>query len=204
MKKRIDNQSALFVPEELRPAGEKLPNLIVTDSNELIRLAGPSEKIYIGIDNGVTGTITIMKPMGTCYFYPVPTKVEQSYTQKKQNITRIDAQKLFELLKYHTEGHPTRVLLEIPMVNPQRLFATFSALRCLEALLIIIELLQLPYSYMSSRKWQKELLPLGLETDQLKKASLDIGNRLFPQFRDHKHKDRDSLLMTEYARRNRL
>lgn len=201
MKKKIDNQAALFYSDEVYTVTSLPHHDLVSDLGNVPRSV---EKVYIGIDNGVTGTITIMKPNGNSYFYPVPTKSEQSYTQKKKLITRIDAQKLFDLLKYHTQGQQARVILEIPMVNPKRLFASFSALRCLESQLIIVELLQLPYSYMSSRKWQKELLPLGLESDQLKKASLDIGNRLFPQFRDNKHKDRDSLLMTEYARRNRL
>ena len=46
------------------------------------------------------------------------------------------------------------------------------------------------------------MLPKGIKgSDELKKMSLDVGNRLFPQFRDFKHPDRDGLLIAEYGRR---
>lgn len=48
----------------------------------------------------------------------------------------------------------------------------------------------------------KALLPKGCSGEELKKASLDIGNRLFPQFDNIKHPDRDGILIAEYARRN--
>ena len=59
--------------------------------------------------------------------------------------------------------------------------------------------------YVDSKEWQKVMLPKGVKgSEELKKSSLDIGNRLFPQFEENKHKDRDSLLMAEWARRNNL
>ena len=59
--------------------------------------------------------------------------------------------------------------------------------------------------YVDSKDWQKVLLPKGTKgSDELKKASLDIGNRLFPQFADNKHKDRDGILIAEYGRRLNL
>lgn len=210
MKKKIDNQSALFEPFGIvmHPADvKKIQNLSIGDDNLPKRNVESFGKMYIGFDNGVSASMTIMDLSGAVYFYKVPTKIEQSYTKAKQNITRIDTPKLIELLRGHIDVGAecfTHAILERPMVNPTRFKATMSALRALEALLIVVELLQLPHSYIDSRKWQKELLPSGLETDELKQASLDIGNRLFPQFIGHKHKDRDSLLMTEYARRNRL
>lgn len=173
------------------------------DSAEEI-VAYPPPRLYVAIDNGITGTIAFMKDDGRAKFFHKPIKVQQSYTKAKQNISRVDAQALFELLRSQIDSYNVHVIMERPMVNPTRFKASISAMRCHEAELVVIEMLQLPYSYMDSRKWQKELLPSGLETDQLKKASLEIGNRLFPQFRDNKHKDRDSLLMAEYARRNRL
>jgi hypothetical protein len=88
------------------------------------------------------------------------------------------------------------------MVNPQRFKASTSALRALEATIIVLEELRLPFQYIDSKEWQKEMLPKGIKgSSELKKASLDIGNRLFPQFKDVKHGDRDGLLMAEYCRR---
>jgi hypothetical protein len=48
------------------------------------------------------------------------------------------------------------------------------------------------------------MLPKGVAGEELKKASLDIGNRLFPMFTEFKHPDRDGLLIAEYARRQNL
>ena len=89
------------------------------------------------------------------------------------------------------------------MVNPKRWAASVSAIRALEATLIIVELLEIPYIYVDSKEWQRELLPKGCKGDALKTASKDIGCRLFPQHKELiiKHKDADGILMAEYCRR---
>ena len=159
-------------------------------------------KTYIGIDNGVSGTIGIISEKGVS-FLETPSKVEQSYTKKKGNITRIDFQKLYILLKGMKDCH---VMVERPMVNPARFKATVSALRAMEATLIVLEILKMPYEYIDSKEWQKALLPQGIKGEaELKKASVDIGRRLFPQHENLivKHKDADGLLIAEYCKRNR-
>jgi hypothetical protein len=87
------------------------------------------------------------------------------------------------------------------MVNPMRFLATTSALRALEATLIVIEQLELPYQYIDSKEWQKALLPHGLKREELKKAAIDIAKRLFPQFTNLSSGQADALLIAEYARR---
>lgn len=89
------------------------------------------------------------------------------------------------------------------MVNPGRFLATASALRACEATLIVIESLKIPYQWIDSKEWQKALLPSGLKGPQLKKASKEIGLRLFPNIQ-LKHEDYDGLLIAEYARRQQL
>ncbi|MCA9750113.1 MAG: hypothetical protein KC414_13470 [Romboutsia sp.] len=161
------------------------------------------KKLFCAIDNGVSGTIGIISD-NSIDFIKTPIKSEQNYTKKKGNITRIDFNKLREYLAEATKGYSTEeiiVALERPMVNPTRFQATTSALRALEATLIAVETLDLPYFYIDSKEWQKELLPNGTKGDALKKASVDIGSRLFPQFKDIKHPDRDGILMAEYLRR---
>ena len=155
-------------------------------------------KIYVGIDNGVTGSISIIKNNEVFYF-PIPTKSEQSYTKTKQNITRIDCPKLRNiLLEYLPIDIRVFCLLERPMVNPGRFKATASALRALEATLIVLEQLAIPFQYIDSKEWQKALLPKGIEKEELKKVALDVARRLFPQIQT---KDADSLLIAEYAKR---
>jgi hypothetical protein len=159
-------------------------------------------KISIGIDNGVSGTIGIIDQNGS-QFIETPTITQQNYTKAKASISRIDFDKLTEILLPY-KGTDCFVLLERPMVNPQRFQATTSALRALEATLIVIEHLRLPFSYLDSKAWQKALLPVGIKgSDEQKKASIDIGCRLFPQHEVliRRHKDADGILIAEYCRR---
>lgn len=164
-------------------------------------------KTYIGIDNGVSGTIGVITK-NESLFIQTPVKLEQSYTKTKQNINRIDYEKLYSLLyNIYTKRSNSLIIIERPMVNPKRFKATTSALRSLEATLIAVESLSFPYIYEDSKKWQKELLPSGIKgSDKLKKASMDIGCRLFPQHKDiiMKHGDADGILIAEWARRNQL
>jgi hypothetical protein len=161
-----------------------------------------TERTMIGFDNGITGTIGIIYPDGTSEFFKTPIIKEQNYTKAKANISRIDFVKLYDILK-SKDLNNVMCLIERPMVNPGRFKASVSALRALEATLIIVELLKIPYQYIDSKEWQRELLPKGSTKDQLKKDSEDIGCRLFPQHQEliKKHKDADGILIAEYCRR---
>ncbi len=90
------------------------------------------------------------------------------------------------------------------MVNPTRFKATTSALRALEATLCVIELLRYPYTYIDSKEWQRELLPSAIKGGpELKKASMQIGCRMFPKHKEKiiKQKDADGILLAEFCRR---
>ncbi len=160
--------------------------------------------IFIGIDNGVSGTIGVVGDVQ--YFGATPTIKQQNYTKAKAEVTRIDGVNLKKILSEcigRSLSSNVQVVLERPMVNPGRFKATTSALRALEATLIVLEDLGLGYRYIDSKEWQKVMLPKGVTgSDELKKASLDIGNRLFPQYAANKHKDRDGILMAEYLRKS--
>ena len=156
---------------------------------------------WMGIDNGVSGSIGVVDNEGNSWWFKTPTKSEQSYTKTKQNITRIDVIKLTDILSPFKEG---KVFLERPLVNPKMFKATMSAIRALEATLNVIEVLQIPLEYVDSKEWQKDLLPSGMKgSSLLKKASKDIGIRLFPKFTEDitKHGDADGLLIAEHFKR---
>jgi len=168
----------------------------------------------MGIDNGVSGSIGIIR-QGRAAMLFMPTRSELSYTKVKRNITRVDWRLLRELIHTNLPLElndnkqfivPIKVFLERPMVNPGRFQATASALRAMEATLIVLEAFKLPLQYVDSKQWQKVMLPGGLKGDELKKASHDIGCRLFPNLSGtiDKHKDADGLLMAEWARKERL
>ena len=160
-------------------------------------------KVHIGLDNGPSGTIAIVGDD----IYPssvhTPTKKEQNYTKAKQNITRLDWKGFSELISQFCD-YDVIAVMERPLVNPGRFKATTTALRCFEAQLVLVESLGCRIIYVDSKDWQKEMLPKGTQGEELKKASLDIGNRLFPVYTEFKHPDRDGLLIAEYARRKKL
>ena len=163
-------------------------------------------KAYLGIDNGVTGSITIIQGNHIDHF-PTPTKKELSYTKTKQYISRIYYSRLRQILKVETLVDDIFCLIERPMINPMRFKASLSAIRALESTLIVLEELNIPYQYIDSKEWQKFFLPKGLIAKkkkspiELKKAAIDISKRLFPKI---KTKDADSILIAEYARRMKL
>lgn len=169
-------------------------------------------KIAVGIDNGVSGSIGIIYPDGATELSPTPIRKTLNYTKKKGFISRVDVEKLkgiLEPLKLYsrTLNGPSGVFvaMERPMVNPGRFQATVSALRALEATLIVLEQLELPYMYIDSKEWQKMLLPSGIVgSDELKAASAEVGRRLFPSRGKEIKKDADALLIAEYVRRKQL
>jgi len=165
-----------------------------------------SEGCFIGIDNGVSGTIGIVYNNLSipASIIKTPTFSCLDYTKSKKNITRIDTEKLkahLEIVSYKSEI--IQIAIERPMVNPGRFVATGSALRALEATLIVIEGMQIPYKFIDSKEWQKKMLPAGLEKAELKSASKGIALRLFPKLNELlKHlPDADGLLIAEYLRK---
>ena len=162
-------------------------------------------RLYIGIDNGVSGTLGFIYN-NKSWFFETPVKTEQNYTKKKGNISRVNFVKLMDqITSIISECNPESImcLVERPMVNPTRFQASTSALRSLESTIICLELLGIPFQYEDSKRWQKELLPQGSKGDQLKSDSVDIGCRLFPLHSEliRKHKDADGILLAEFARR---
>ena len=161
-----------------------------------------SKKLYLGIDNGISGGIACVGEK--LEFYPTPIKKVLKYTKKKGYINRLDVPKFIEILSDMVKGYDISeiiISIERPMVNPTRWNASVSALRCWEATLICLEELNLPYSIIDSKEWQKTTLPKGVKgSSELKEASLQVGNRLFPTYKDVKHPDRDALLIAEHLR----
>lgn len=155
---------------------------------------------FIGIDNGVTGSIGIIKNESVFYI-PMPAISELSYTKKKQFITRINGAKLADLFGLYSGD--SFCLIERPFTNPRMFKATVSAMRALEATLTLLQTFAIPYAYIDSKEWQAALLPKGLKKEQLKMASLDIAKRLFPGATYTGFKDGDGLLIAEYCRMTR-
>lgn len=167
-------------------------------------------QLFLGIDNGVSGSIGGVYRGNTTFtnrFIRTPTFVQQNYTKKKNNITRIDTLELDRILDEWIGDigiESVFAMVERPMINPTRFNASISASRALEATLVVLEDFKLAFIYVDSKEWQKKLLPKGIQgTTELKRASLDIGTRMFPGFAEEfkKQKDADGMLIAEHCRR---
>ena len=166
---------------------------------------------YVGIDNGVTGTIgviTVDYSSGSVEtdFILTPSFKELSYQKsKKAYRTRLNYKEVKNyLLGVKTRSDTIILSMERPLINAQRFTASLSAIACLESYLILLEELEIPFTYIDSKEWQKNLLPVGIKgSDEQKKASMNVGCRLFPSHREliQKHKDADGLLIAEYLHR---
>lgn len=165
------------------------------------------KKLFIGIDNGVTGTIGIL---GNTYsdFIETPIIKQQNYVKKKDIISRLNVEGFKKIILSSIENNKVKneevfIMFERPLVNPTRFKSTISAVRLLEAQLTIIESLNLSYQYCDSKEWQKFYLPTGTKgNEDLKFESKEIGCRTFPQFKVliQKHKDADGLFIALYAK----
>lgn len=169
-------------------------------------------RLYIGIDNGVSGSIGLIKQSKDTRnyaFFKTPTFSEQDYVKNKRNITRIDFRKFIDIITSFCSGvkpEELQIMIERPMINPGRFRATISATRAMEATLIGISIVSegIPIQWVDSKEWQKILLPKKLKGDDLKKASLQVGLRMFPKCKSRilRHKDADGLLIAEHCRRS--
>ena len=169
-------------------------------------------KIYIGIDNGVSGSIGIITPK-TSLFFKMPTIKQQDYHKAKHGITRIDTLELKGLLEEYIpngiQGNLVCVGMENPMVNPFRWKASASALRAFEATLTIVESFQVPYHHILAKDWQKDIFGKGYEGDAKKKVKVDTkaislqkAKQFFPKANLGKHPDGDGLLLAYYMKKN--
>ncbi len=163
-----------------------------------------NNKFYMGLDNGV-GTIAIIYPEGTSDLLRTPIKRCLSYTKIKNYISRFDVDKFKEIthtwLKDCNDWSTIRVGIERPYTtqNPLHKKAVVIGARIHEAQLIAVEQLGLSHEFIDSESWQKIFLPKGIKGSQeLKKASLDIGKRKWPHLSSKMKKDADALFIAAY------
>ena len=160
-------------------------------------------RLFIGIDNGPTGTIGgITEDESFTFFVKVPTYSERSYTKKVQNITHVDYDRLFEMLEKLSGSFDIVVATERPLVNPRRFNATMSGVRSHEILLAVLRSLGVElYATWDSKEWQKAQLG-AFGKGESKLASERVGLELFPGHAGliKKHHDADGLLIAKHLR----
>lgn len=168
---------------------------------------GKARTVFIGIDNGPSGSIGIqvfnqggMKISEV--FMKTPTFMRQDYTKKKKRLSQLKFEVLRPLLKQYRHDNVYAVM-ERPLVNPGRWSATCTGLRVHQQWLDLFDFYHLPEPVsVDSKDWQKLLLPKGTTGDELKTRSREVGNRLFPNACGKvKHADCDGMLLCEFLKR---
>ena len=152
----------------------------------------------VSLDNGVSSNgVALFGPDNLVKCEKLPIRSEINYQKDEHHITRLDAPAFRKLIAgWNLPKDTTVSVLERPMINPARFKASISAVRCLEAELIVLEEFGFEIEYIDSKNWQHVLLP-GIEgADKLKPASLELGKKLFPQFK--LKKDADFLMIGYY------
>lgn len=181
-------------------------------------------QLIFGIDNGATGTIAcVCADYNYIDFIETPVKESYDYTKDVQKMNRVDTVQLLEWFKKHINfvqafyktAIKIIVILERPMVNPQRFKQSGYALRAFEATLIVLEMLKLNYIIIDSKKWQHYFF--GKDTTQvdLKKASMKKSLEILTDYEKEniygldikgmkqtleQHKDGDGFLICYYAK----
>lgn len=179
----------------------------------------------IGIDNGASGSVGIIRDGVAVHFGPVPTQDYLHYGKKGSIGQRLDRLSLGVLLRQHApytnvpvgededgkeqyaeapDFRTTRVYVERPFTaGPRMINAALSAARFFEATIITLEDLGLGYEVIDSGVWQKPLLGGVTGSADLKKASKLRGIQLYPHLTDaiKEQGDADGLLIAHHFAR---
>ena len=162
-----------------------------------------SKTLYVGIDNGVTGSIgLIVEELGKVIWaesIKTPIIKRRNYTKENKYINCIDYKEVAKTIdKYKADC--VHVAVERPMVNPGRFFQTLSAMRSLEATEVAIGISSNveSFCYVDSKDWQSDILP-GVEGNDLKPESWIIGISLYNQILGkYSGNDCDGLLIADW------
>jgi hypothetical protein len=160
-------------------------------------------KIYIGVDNGPTGSVGVLDG-DKAWYDPMPVFMGQDYVKRDKNVTRVDRAALLAYIKERVpEGREAFCLLERPLKNPGQFESSYTAARAYEAVLGVMEELGIGTGTQDSRKWQSAMLPDGTKgSAALKQASFDEGMRLWPHLAGSiiKQNDADGIMLAAYAK----
>lgn len=161
--------------------------------------------IIIAIDNGTTGTITLMGSAGTL-FESIPTK-KSLLGKAGKLVTRVDHEKLRDIIEGSYDVSALRAESHAYVERPftgRFLKQVLPGQRAFEAVIIVLEQLGIGFQVVDSREWQKPVLGKVSGSANLKKASLLRGEQMFPAHAQaiRTHGDADSLLMAYHFRRH--
>jgi hypothetical protein len=178
----------------------------------------------IGIDNGSSGSLGIIRDGVAVHYGPIPTQPYLHYGKKGSVSQRLDRLSLGVLLRQHAphtsvpagedpdtgktlyveaaDFRNIRVFIERPF-SGKFINAVVPAHRFFEATIIVLEDLGLGYEVIDSGVWQKPVLGNVKGSAELKLASKLRGIQIYPQFTAAitKQGDADGLLISHFFSR---
>ena len=160
-----------------------------------------TEQFYIGIDNGVSGGISIIDKnhnLVLCKKMPIERKLY--FTKKKKFFNYIAFNELIDILCQHTRSF---AYIERPMINPKMFNASLSAFVAYDRVTLALERVGIGFDTIDSKLWQKCFLPPKLKGKELKEASIQVAKRLYPNADIKTDGQADSLLIAEFLKRTR-
>lgn len=178
--------------------------------------------IIFGMDNGSTGTLCCLVKEDKDYinFIETPSFQELDYTQELQTINRIDLKKIKDWIEnninnvkkiINNDNIKCVAILQRPMVNPQRFKQSLHAIRAFEATLILLEMCNIEYIIIDSKKWQHYFFGKNTTQIDLKFESMKLGLNIINDIKQNekekelmlncikKHGDADGLLISKYG-----
>lgn len=159
----------------------------------------------LAIDNGTTGSCTVLGPGGHAVMTATPTK-EAVMGKAGKIIRRVDVPELTKWIK-NAAPRIDCAYLEKPFTGSAMMInSTVLAARAFEATIICLEDLAIGYEVVSSRDWQAAMLPGVTGRANLKRASYAKGVQMYPALKPYIHAigDADSLLMAHHFYNNTL
>lgn len=112
-------------------------------------------------DNGSTGYLTVLDNTGKIAMHRANPSIKcRDYTKREKYLKRLDLEQFAGLLKlYQAEAGNKhcclRVVLEQPFSQRGMAMAVIAGQRYYEAMVIVLELLDIPFLTVNSKTWQK-------------------------------------------------
>lgn len=158
---------------------------------------------FIGIDNGASGSIGVLRIGKPPIYIPTPAHTEMDYQKTKpRQITRV-TYNMFQMYLQGFNPETTAVLLERPMINPERFFQSIGAARAYESELIALEQSRFLVEVIDSKEWQYAIFGQNTNTGSesiTKTMSRRYGKLYYPKIDIGNMDDYDGILIAHFAR----
>lgn len=168
-----------------------------------------SSGVYVGIDNGSTGSIGYMA--GTYTSLLPMTEMCRRYTgNRKGTGLELDPITFDDYIKQiqKVHGHIEMVAIEKPFTNPRNVMTMVAARGMFAAIQAILELNRVPYIVVGAQEWQKKFLNGAVTAEankgekETKLRSRILGSQRWPELANpiKRQKDADALWLALHAK----